>query len=92
MATKKAKRARMQEKRARFEEEVRREGLEALQKSREDRLNKRREKARPKHEESHSWKKRDLDCILCVEEIKETERRRREFLRDAETDEAIVVA
>ena len=69
MATKKEKRARMAEKRARFEEEVRISGLEALKKERARRFEKELEAWEKSHTEKHSWRKRIKECPHCRIEI-----------------------
>lgn len=74
MATKKQKRAAALAKRAAFEEEYRRSGLEAQRKDREHRARKLREEWRENHEKRHSWKKRIKECPICQDEIRAAKR------------------
>lgn len=78
MATKKQKRQAMLEKRAKFEEEIRRTGLEALRKDREARRSKELKDWQEQHESKHSWKKRIKECPHCRIEIRAAEQASKE--------------
>lgn len=70
MATKKAKRAAAEAKRAKMLEEYRRTGLEAQRKDREHRERKELEAWQDQHDKKHSWKKRIKECPHCKIELR----------------------
>jgi len=74
MATKKQKRQEMLEKRAAFEDEMMRTGLEAQRKDRERRRQQELEAWQKQHGEKHSWKKRIKECPHCRIEMAEARR------------------
>jgi len=79
MATRKQKRQQALERREEFLAKLERSNQAALKHEREYRAHKAREAARPKHDKSHSWKKIDLDCILCQDLLGNQKHRQRQL-------------